>query len=377
MDCRDRVNLQTAHAISKIQADRAVGLCHRAQSFAIQRPWPLQVKICAGLCGQSGGERVAVYTQLTEHDLEPLLASYELGRLVSLIGIAEGVENSNYLLLTDRGRFILTIYEKRVRREDLPYFLSLLAHLSARGFPSPQPLRTAAGDMLTDVAGKPAAVVTFLAGVWPRRQWPEHCRALGGVLATMHRLASDFDGFRANDLSVGTWRQLFNRTADAADDVQTGLRSKIERELDILESQWPADLPAGVIHADLFPDNVFFQRGVISGVIDFYFACNDFFAYDIAVCLNAWCFEIDGAFNITKARHFLSAYRDGRSFSDQELHMLPLLCRGATMRFLLTRLYDWVNTPVDALVRPKNPLEYWQKLRFHQAVSSPAAYGLD
>ncbi len=320
---------------------------------------------------------MAVYTDISDSDLRAFLASYDVGGLISVIGIAEGVENSNYLLITDHGRYILTIYEKRVRREDLPFFLDLMRHLSRKGVACPTPVPARNGETLQEIAGKPAAVVTFLEGVWPRRVWVEHCQALGGALADLHLAGQDFPGHRANDLSIESFRPLFESSRPRADEVMPGLAEALDDELGVIEQRWPDDLPSGVIHADLFPDNVFFSDGHVSGVIDFYFACNDCFAYDVAICLNAWCFEADGDFNITKARNLLSAYRKRRDFSEQELAALPLLCRAAAMRFLLTRLHDWLHTPDDALVQPKDPLEYWRKLRFHRDVTGPGAYGLE
>lgn len=320
---------------------------------------------------------MAVYTEISDAELHDFVAEYDIGVVVSLIGIAEGVENSNYLLLTDRDRYILTLYEKRVRRQDLPFFLDLMEHLSAHGIACPTPVRARDGEALRVVAGRPAAIVTFLEGVWARRVWPDHCRALGATLASLHLAGHDFSGRRENDLSVVAWQRMFAGLAGDADRVKSGLRAELEAEIELLARDWPSDLPAGLIHADLFPDNVFFENQEISGVIDFYFSCNDFFAYDVAICLNSWCFEPDGAFNATKARQLLSAYRKVRPFSDAEMRLLPLLCRGAAIRFLLTRLHDWLNTPEGALVRPKDPLEYLHKLRFHQKVDRPGEYGLD
>lgn len=320
---------------------------------------------------------MAVYTEITDAELRAHLAEYDIGELVSVIGIAEGIENSNYLLITDRGRYILTLYEKRVRRADLPFFLSLMQHLSARGIACPTPIADRDGALLRELAARPAAIVSFLDGVWPRRAWPEHCQAVGRALAALHIAGQDFTASRANDFSVTGFRALFERSRGRADEVAPGLAGELDGEIARLEADWPEDLPSGVIHADLFPDNVFFTAGQVSGLIDFYFACNDFFAYDIAICLNAWCFEVDGDFNVTKARHLLRAYRDLRPFSDAELAALPLLCRGAAMRFLLTRLHDWLHGPESALVSPKDPLEYWRILRFHRSVGGPGEYGLD
>jgi homoserine kinase type II len=320
---------------------------------------------------------MAVYTEVTDEELTAFVAEYEIGEPLSCKGIAEGIENSNYLLAAEGGTYILTLYEKRVQRADLPFFLGLMDHLGARGVPCPTPLKGRDGQMLRTLCGRPAAIVTFLDGMWPRRITPEHCARLGEAMARMHLAGLDFHLGRANALSVDGWRPLLDTSAARAQEVRPGLAEDLEAELDDLESRWPAGLPSGVIHADLFPDNVFFRADHLSGIIDFYFACSDFFAYDLAICLNAWCFETDGSFNITKARRMLTAYRKVRDFSADELDALPLLARGSAMRFLLTRLYDWLNTPPGALVTPKDPLEYLKKLEFHRGVQGPGAYGLD
>ena len=320
---------------------------------------------------------MAVYTEVTDEELTAFVAQYEIGEPLSCKGIAEGIENSNYLLASEGGTYILTLYEKRVDGADLPFFLGLMEHLGARGVPCPTPLKGRDGQMLRSLCGRPAAIVTFLDGMWPRRITPEHCAHLGEAMAHMHLAGRDFHLGRANALSVDGWRPLLDASAARAEEVRPGLAEDLGAELDDLERHWPAGLPSGVIHADLFPDNVFFLADHLSGIIDFYFACSDFFAYDLAICLNAWCFETDGSFNITKARHMLTAYRKVRDFSADELDALPLLARGSAMRFLLTRLYDWLNTPPGALVTPKDPLEYMKKLEFHRGVQGPGAYGLD
>ena len=319
---------------------------------------------------------MAVYTEVSDEDIAAFLGQYDIGALASFKGIAEGVENSNYLLLTDRGPYILTLYEKRVAPEDLPFFLGLMEHLAAAGVPCPTPIKGLDGEALRQLCGRPAAIISFLNGVWPKRTWPAQCAALGSALADFHLAGAGFELTRANALSVGGWRPLYEPCRGRADAVFDGIEAVIEAELDDLEAAWPSDLPAGVIHADLFPDNVFFEGDRLTGVIDFYFACNDCFAYDIAICLNAWCFELNGEFNVTKARNLLSSYRRVRPFSDAELAALPLLARGAALRFLLTRLYDWLNQVEGAMVKPKNPIEYLQKLRFHQGVTGPGDYGL-
>jgi homoserine kinase type II len=320
---------------------------------------------------------MAVYTEVDDDELRAFLADYDVGALLSFKGIAEGVENTNYLVHTEAGSYILTLYERRVERADLPFFLGLMEHLAAAGIACPTPIRTRSGKVLGDIAAKPAALVSYLEGVWVRRPNPAHCRELGAAMAGLHLAGADFALRRPNTLGPSSWPGLVRETASSADTVAPGLGAEVATTLDELTRAWPSGLPTGVIHADLFPDNVFFIDGRISGLIDFYFACNDALAYDIAICLNAWCFEPDAAFNITKARQLLKAYEGVRPLAGGEFEALPLLARGAALRFLLTRLYDWINTPASALVKPKDPGEYLRKLRFHRAVSSASEYGLD
>lgn len=319
---------------------------------------------------------MAVYTDVSDAELEAFIASYDIGALTSFKGIAEGVENSNYLVHTETAPFILTLYEKRVRPEDLPYFLALMEHLAARGISCPLPVRDRDGRALRELAGRPAALISFLEGLWVRRPAIDHCAGLGQALARFHIAGLDFPMTRGNDMSLPGWRTLSDAVSDHADGVIPGLKQVIADELDYLGANWSTDLPVGVIHADLFPDNVFFLDDKISGLIDFYFACNDMLAFDVAVCLNAWCFEPDGSFNITKARAMLQSYETERELTKAELDALPLLARGAALRFLLTRTYDLLNTDANALVKTKAPSEYLRKLRFHQRVTSYRDYGL-
>ncbi|HEV7876719.1 homoserine kinase [Bradyrhizobium sp.] len=320
---------------------------------------------------------MAVYTDVAADELAEFLSGYDIGELLSYKGIAEGVENSNFLLHTTSGYFFLTLYEKRVALSDLPFFLGLMAHLARHGISCPQPVTTRDGEALGTLAGRPAAIIDFLEGVWPRKPNAAHCAAVGQALAKLHLAGRDFPMQRANALSVQGWRPLLDQASPRADTLQHGLQALVGDELDHLEKSWPKHLPAGVIHADLFPDNVLFLGDRLSGLIDFYFACNDILAYDIAICLNAWCFETDHSFNVTKARAFLNAYGRERKLSDAEQDALPLLARGAALRILLTRLVDWFNIPPGALVRPKDPLEYVRKLRFQQSVNSIRDYGVE
>ena len=320
---------------------------------------------------------MAVYTEVSDHDLIDFIAEYDIGAVVSCKGIAEGIENTNYLLTTEAGSFILTLYEKRVDPADLPFFLALMEHLAMKGIAAPTPIKGRDGKSLRRLGGRPAALITFLDGMWPRRINPDHCAALGEGVARLHLAAADFAMSRPNALSLASWRPLLDAVAGRADEVKAGLARELTTELEDLEAAWPTDLPLGVIHADLFPDNVFFLGPRLSGFIDFYFACTDFLAYDLAVCLNAWCFESQRTFNVTKARRMLTGYRRVRAITDGELAALPMLARGSAIRFLLTRLYDWLNTPPDAMVTRKDPLEFLEKLRFHRTVKGPGDYGLD
>jgi homoserine kinase type II len=320
---------------------------------------------------------MAVYTDVADDELRAFIALYDIGEVLSCKGIAEGVENSNFLVTTERGNFILTLYERRVAPQDLPFFIALMEHLARQGVACPTPVKGRDGIALRQLCGRPAALVTFLAGMWPRRIQPFHCAAVGAALAVMHRAGASFGMARANDLSVAGWRRLYEACRERAAEVQQGLADELGAELAQLEMQWPRDLATGVIHADLFPDNVFFRERDVSGLIDFYFACTDSLAYDLAICLNAWCFEADGSLNVTKARLLLDGYRRQRPLEAAELAALPLLARGSALRFLLTRLFDWLNQSAGAFVRPKDPLEYLRKLRFHRGITSVASYGLD
>jgi homoserine kinase type II len=319
---------------------------------------------------------MAVYTEIPDEEFATFMAGYDLGSVTSVKGIAEGVENSNFLLVAEKGQFILTLYEKRVDPADLPFFIGLMEHLASGGLSCPLPVRDRTGKALNRLAGRPAAIVTFLPGLWVRRPKAEHCGAVGEALARLHLAGKGFALTRQNALSVQGWRPLFNQCSGRADTVLPGLGAEIEHELAYLEQHWPPALPKGIIHADLFQDNVFFLDGKLSGLIDFYFACNDMLAYDVAICINAWCFEPDGSLNVTKARALLAAYRAVRPFSAEEIAALPLLARGSALRFLLTRLYDWLEVPAGALVVPKDPIEYYRKLRFHRSVTDASAYGL-
>ncbi len=319
---------------------------------------------------------MAVYTEVSDEALVVFLADYDIGSIVAFRGIAEGVENSNFSLRTTAGDFILTLYEKRVDPADLPWFLGLMEHLATRGITCPLPVRARDSAALRVLAGRHAAITTFLPGVWPRRVRQEHCAPVGAAMAALHLAGRDYAPTRRNALGPDGWRPLLERTRGRADEVTPGLAAELDAALTTILAAWPSGLPVGHIHADMFPDNVFFLDGKLSGLIDFYFAATDLLAYDVAVCLNAWCFEPDFSLNVTKARAMLAAYGARRPLSAAERAALPVLCQGAAIRFLLTRLYDWVNTPPGALVTRKDPTEYLRRLRFHMTAPDEHAYGI-
>ncbi|MDX9999002.1 MAG: homoserine kinase [Phenylobacterium sp.] len=318
---------------------------------------------------------MAVYTDITDEELAQLLAEFDLGAPLSFKGVAEGVENSNFLLETEKGRYFLTVYERRVREDDLPFYLGLMRHLAEQGFPCATPIPNKAGQLIQRVRGKPAAVVSFLPGLSVRRPSAAHCREAGRGLAWLHEAGQGFPMSKPNDLGPQSWAPLFAGLRADAERLKPGMAAQIESDLDLLARGWPAGLPTGVIHADFFPDNVFFQAQMFAGAIDFYFACTDAYAYDIAIALNAWCFEPDGSFNITSARALVAGYESRRPLSAAERRALPILAHGAAMRFFLTRLHDWHATPPGALVRPKDPMEYERKLAVHRAAPDLVLFG--
>ena len=318
---------------------------------------------------------MAVYTKINNSELRGFLSQYSLGDLISFSEIAEGVENSNFLVQTTEGRFILTLYEKRVNPDDLPFFLGLLSHLSENNFVCPVPVEKKDGGVLNNLNGRPAAIVTFLEGASPNVITVAHCKALGVSMAKLHRAGNNFKIHRENSLSVKQWRPLLDSCDLLNKPIYIKLYNELNEEINWLEANWPKGLPMGIIHADLFPDNVFFLDDVLSGIIDFYFACTDFLAYDLATCINAWCFDSDEIFNAEKSKALVDAYQTQRPLSSNEIAYFQVLARGSAIRFLLTRLYDWLNHPDDALVQPKDPMSYLKKLNFHQQVENSKQYG--
>ena len=311
---------------------------------------------------------MAVYTTVDPPALAALLEAYPIGRPLRLEGILQGVENSNYSLETESGRYVLTLFERRAPEADLPYFLSLMEHLAAAGFPAPQPIRRRDGGLLSMGAGKPAAIGSFLSGDWPRQPTAADAAIAGAALARLHGAAGDFQGSRGNALGAADWRPLFARSAAEADRVRPGLAEAIASALDDILARWPKGLPAGACHLDLFPDNLFVADGRLSGVIDFYFAATEAYAYDLAIAMNAWCFDGAGRWQTDRAAALQAGYERVRPLEAAERAALPVLLEGAAMRFLLTRLFDWLFPAPGALVRPKDPLEQWAALAAHRSM---------
>jgi homoserine kinase type II len=318
---------------------------------------------------------MAVYTHIEDSDVILLLEAYGLGKLVSFAGITEGIDNSNYFIKTEDARYILTIFEKRIIPEEIPFYISLMNHLRKKGIPSPGVLTTKNGREIVALKGKPAILSTFLDGTWPRNTEIHHCMTVGSTLAHMHLAVADFMPKRKNNLSIPAWQALISTCRDQADSLEIGLYDFLDQELEHLEKKWPRRLPRGGVHADLFTDNVFFDGEKMTGVIDFYFACTEYFAYDLMLVVNSWCFDHFGKIDRRKVSALMESYQKIRPLSKAEIAALPLLGRAGAMRIVATRLYDWLNRIPGALVKPKDPLEHVRILRFHQN-ATPQDYGV-
>jgi homoserine kinase type II len=309
---------------------------------------------------------MAVYTHISAADLTQYLKLFDIGALSSFDGITDGVSNTNYLLNTTQEKFILTLFEERVRAEDLPFYIAFMEYLHDKGIPCPHVVSGTNGKAVVPFNGKPAIITTFLEGRWPRHTENFHAAAMGKTLAQMHLTGQGFKLKRDNTMSLPAWRELIGSCGDKADTIEPGLASFLQQELGYQEKNRPQNLPAGAVHADLFPDNVFFSGEKLTGVIDFYFSCTDAFAYDLMLTLNAWCFDAAGKMDAQKSTALLDAYQKERPLSTAEKAALPLLGRAAALRIIATRLYDWLHPAPGAVIRPKDPLEYVRILKFYQ-----------
>ena len=320
---------------------------------------------------------MAVYTKLSESDLNNFFSKYNLGKLLNYEEIKEGIENTNYFVQLENGKFILTVYEKRVEEKDLPFFIGLMKNLFNKSFPSPEPIINKNGNYISEILKKKAAVVSFLNGVSKKNLTANDCFEVGLNSAKLHKITKNLTGKRVNKLSVDSWGKIYNKVKNDCSKIDINLPKIIEKNLNEIEKKWPKNIPAGIIHADLFPDNIFFKDNKLSGIIDFYFSCYDFYAFEIAICFNALCFEGRNenlSFNVTKAKKFIDGYSSIRKLTDDEKKSLKILCKGAALRFLLTRVFDYLNLTEGALVKIKDPIEYLKRLEFHDSVEDYQDY---
>jgi len=319
---------------------------------------------------------MAVYTKLSLDEIKNFINQFDVDEFQNYEEILEGVENSNYLIHTKKNKFVLTIYEKRVEEKDLPFFLNLMFELSKKNFSCPQPLVSKKGEKILKIKGKNAALISFLIGKSKKNLTPNNCFGLGQTIARLHITTDSIKLYRANNLSLEGWNKIFSSIKNTKKFNDEKLIKKIEFELEVIKKNWPLKLPSGIIHADVFPDNVFFENDEITGLIDFYFACTDFYAYEIAICLNSICFDNNSTFNMTKAKNLIEGYETVRKLSNDEKNHLPILARGAAMRFFITRLYDFHNTSSEAKVKIKDPNEYLKRINFHSTVKNFREYFL-
>jgi len=320
---------------------------------------------------------MAVYTKLSEVELKVFFSKYNLGKLLNYKEIKEGIENTNYFVELEKGKFILTLYEKRVEEKDLPFFISLMKNLFDKKFPSPEPIINNNGNYISEILNKKAAVVSFLNGKAKKILEPDDCYEVGIYTAKLHLITKDLAGKRENKLSVSSWGEIYKKVKIDCAKIHQDLSKIIENNLNKIEKNWPKNIPSGIIHADLFPDNIFFKNKKLSGIIDYYFSCYDFYAFEIAICLNALCFEGKNenlSFNVTKAKRFIDGYSSLRKLSEDEKKSLKILCQGAAMRFLLTRVFDYLNLTKGAIVKIKDPVEYLKRLEFHDSVNNYEDY---
>jgi len=316
---------------------------------------------------------MAIYTKLSENNLKEFLLKYNLGKLLNYKGIQEGIENTNYCIQTDKGKYILTVYEKRVDEKDLPFFMGLMKNLFNENFPSPEPIINKNGSYITEMIGKKAAIVSFVDGSAKKNLSPNNCYEVGIQTAKLHMITKNLSGKRENKLSINSWRKIYKNVQGDCAKIHPNLAKIVEKNLDEIENSWPKNIPSGIIHADLFPDNIFFKSNKLTGIIDFYFSCNDLYAFEIAICLNAFCFEGQKenlSFNVTKAKKFIDGYSSIRKLTEEEKESLKILCQGAAIRFLLTRVFDYLNLIEGAIVKIKDPIEYLKRLEFHNGIKN-------
>ncbi len=318
---------------------------------------------------------MAVYTHVTKEELILFLKDYEIGELKGYEEISEGVENTNYKLIAEKGTYILTLYEDRVKKEDIPFFLDFMFHLSSSKINCPLPISNKKNKLISELNSKPASILSFLSGSSSQKITVEQTFEVGSVLAKIHLTGKELSIKRKNPISINNFEELIINSNETANNISSDLNSEISKEFNRIKENWPKDLPSGIIHADLFPDNVLFEENNISGVIDFCFSCIDFFAYDLGICINAWCFTEEG-FDLSLSESLLKGYQSIRKLEDNEIKNLPILCSASSLRFLLTRLNDWRSEKGNAIVTPKNPKDFVKILKFNKTVANASEYGL-
>ena len=320
---------------------------------------------------------MAVYTKLNKSEIEEIISLYKLKNLESFAPIEEGIENTNYVIIASKKKYILTIFEKRVKEQDLPFFCELISLLNKSGFKCPLPLLNLENSPISTFKRKKLTILTFISGKSKENLSNENCEDIGKEAARLHLLTSNFKIHRKNALSIESWRNMFENIKDKCIKIHKDLPNLIEANLKDIEKNWPSNLPSGIIHADLFKDNIIFENNKVSGIIDFTFSCNDFYALEIAICFNALCFDgvkSNLSFNVTKAKKFIDGYSSIRKLSNQERNSIKILSQGAALRFLLTRVFDAINTVEGALVKIKDPIEYLKRLEFHKNAKSYEDY---
>ena len=311
---------------------------------------------------------MAVYTRVNSKDISYIEKNYNIGKIKSFTGIKKGIENTNYLLKTENKKFILTLFEKRVQEKDLPFFMNLMEKLNKHKINCPEPQRNKKGGFLIKIKSKTASIVSFVEGKDKLKLNPKNCYEIGKNIAKLHIASKKIKLYRKNSLSLKDWPKLLNKIGNKSKIISPNLNGLMKDSFLEIKNKWPKNLPYGIIHADLFIDNIFFKKNKLHGYIDFYFACNDFLMYEIAICINALCFDKKNnkfIFNKKKSTNLIKGYLKIKKFSDRERKSLNILCRGAALRYLLTRTYDYLNTPKSAVIKIKNPREYIQKLKVH------------
>ena len=311
---------------------------------------------------------MAVYTKISRNDIISIDQKFNLGKIISFKGIKKGIENTNYLLRTKNNKYILTIFEKRVQKKDLPFFMSLMDKLNNHKINCPKPQKNKKGNYLFNIKNKPSSIVSFVEGKEKNKLKIKDCYEIGKNIAKLHMASKKIKLYRKNSMSLSSWPKLLNKIGNKSNKIDVNLNDLMKTSLRDIKKRWPRKLSSGIIHGDLFIDNIFFKNNKFYGYIDFYFSSNDFLIYEIAICINALCFDKKNRkfiFNKKKSKNLLRGYSSLRKLSKNEKNCLNILCKGAALRYLLTRTYDYLNTPKSAIIKIKNPREYIQKLKIH------------